>query len=236
MQCSRFIINFVSIHHLMGRSGQNKKERMKEQRINIWIIIVGAVIVALLCVWLLLILMGDGENMREVILNYGFVTTPILLIWLWMNYWGWHTGLMQNSYVRNYLGLPPDLRGRWEGTIDRKGEHNPHPFVIEIKQTMNSIQIYSYSSRGKSDSITHSFVCDALGGNETLCFHWRGKHGRRASESSEDNMFYGFTSCCHKKNVDGRFLEGDYFTNRQPEQTMGKIKLRFEGLELKCEF
>lgn len=29
----------------------------------------------------------------------------------------------------------PDLRGRWEGTIDRHDERGPHPFCIEIHQT-----------------------------------------------------------------------------------------------------
>lgn len=210
---------------------------MKELRIDIKKIIAPIVVIALLCAWLLLLWRGHAEHMGKVLLNYGFISLPIVLLWIWLNYKGWHCSLMQNDYVRNSLGLAPDLRGRWEGTIDRYGENRPHRFVVEIKQTMTCIQIYSYSSRGRSDGITHSFICDELGGNETICYSWRGRHGRLASEVPAENIFYGFSRCRHRKDTDGRrFLEGDYFTNRQPEQSMGKILLEFKGLELEHHF
>ncbi|WP_418982099.1 hypothetical protein [Alistipes sp.] len=209
---------------------------MKELRINTWLIILGAVLIALLSAWLLLFIIGHADYMLQVFLNYSFITMPLLAVWWWMNLHGWHTRLMQWKHVRNALGLAPDLRGRWEGTIDRNGEGNPHRFVIEIRQQMDCMQIYSYSSRGKSESITHGFVCDAMGDDYLLCYHWQGKHGKRGCEVTLDNTFYGFSRCLYRDTPEGRFLEEEYFTNRQPEQTMGKVRLEFKGLQLKKHF
>ena len=132
-----------------------------------------------------------------------------------------------------WLTKIPDLRGRWEGTIDRGDVIGPHKFCIEIRQALSDIHITSYSSRGKSESISAEILTDSDQIYFTLIFSWLSvRSGLLAQfEEVEPGLFHG-TSVLEFKTGSDKQLEGFYYTNRPSRQTKGKISLKWVGYQL----
>lgn len=174
------------------------------------------------------------QDFLSLLWNYGFVTIPLSIVWVYFEKVGWRSRYW--NWLNKPLHFPPDLRGRWEGTIDRIGEESPHGFIIEIKQTMTKIQVYTYSSRGQSESIIDSIASDKMEDDFTLCFLWEGQTGNLPSQQIESGRFKGYTMLKLIENGQSRKLKGEYFTNRRPYQTMGIIEVTWIGDDLFKQF
>lgn len=147
---------------------------------------------------------------------------------------GWRQRLFR---LGGWLCQTPDLRGRWEGEINRGDKRGPHKFILEIRQTLEHIQCETYSSRGCSNSFMAGIVSDPQSERFKLIYYWIGKAGiLEEHELYEPGLFYGTTILDYIKGKKKRSLEGEYFTNRSPKQTKGTLKLKWAGYNLYSKF
>ena len=164
--------------------------------------------------------------------NYGIVTIPIAGIWLFFEHFGWRWNFLRRM-LKSTLKFPPDLRGRWVGEVDRHGENNPHAFIFEISQTFTKITVTAFSANSESQSI----VADVTTAPSTddhfkLCFLWQGETGNiLEGEANQSGLFYGYSICRYVQRTDGRFLIGEYFSNRKPKQTRGTHTVKWTAKE-----
>jgi hypothetical protein len=145
-------------------------------------------------------------------------------IWFFLDrrLWAW-------PGMRTILQCPPDLRGRWEGTIDRGDSRGKHSFVIEIQQRFTSVSICTYSTGGSSQSVVAEIVArDEHRQQHALIYTWIGSGGQLAVEQHQTGMFYG-TTILDVVNDGQRRLTGHYFTARLPHQTRGVLDLVWKG-------
>jgi len=206
---------------------------MKEYKLNLSLFFSSIAIFAIIIVGMVLCFTGKFTTVEilRLLLNYSFITIPLSLIWLYFQKIGWRIKFWK--WLAPFLHFPPDIRGRWEGTLDRKEEGNPHKFVIEIKQTMTEIKVYTYSEKGQSESIIDNISCDKMGDDFYLCYLWEGETANfLPKQKSESGRFKGYTILKLIDNCDEKKLIGEYFTNRRPIQTMGCIDVKWQGLNL----
>lgn len=161
-------------------------------------------------------------------LKLGLIVALVGGFWLYFDKWGWRQRVFR---LGGWLCDIPDLNGRWEGTVDRVGENDPHLFVQEIRQTFSRIQLYAYSKNSRGQSIVSHFVCDHLKGRYSLVSTWQCRTKNRTDPNGTDE-FYGTSIYEIAERDDGRYLEDFYFTRREP-QTKGKTILKFAGRKLK---
>ena len=209
---------------------------MKEFKLNLTFFLSAIALFSITVIGIVLIISNkyNWVDLINLLWNYGFVTIPLSLIWLYFEKVGWRSKFW--AWFGKIMHFPPDIRGRWEGTIDRVGENNPHSFVIEIKQTMTKIQVYTYSSRGKSESIIDAVASDKMEDDFTLCYLWEGETGLLPDQSIDSGKFKGYTMLNYIKNTDEKKLKGTYFTDRKPKQTMGNIEVFWKQKDLKKQF
>ena len=209
---------------------------MKDYKLNLTFFLSAIALFSITVIGIVLKITGEYNwiELISLLWNYGYVTIPLSLIWLYFEKIGWRSSFW--NWFGKIMHFPPDLRGRWEGKIDRIGENQPHEFVIEIKQTMTKIQVYTYSKRGKSESIIDAICSDKMEDDFTLCYLWEGETGLLPKQSYESGKFKGYTMLKFMKLNNEKKLIGDYFTNRKPMQTMGSIEVTWKQLELSKQF
>lgn len=173
-------------------------------------------------------------DILNLVWNYSYVTIPLFLIWVYFEKVGWRHKYWK--WVGKIFHFPPDLRGRWIGEIDRIRENTPHKFVVEIKQTMTQLQVYTYSSRGHSESILDAITSDKMDDDFTLCFLWEGEHGMLKDQTADSGKFKGYTLLKLITKGESKKLKGEYFTSRKPKQTMGTLTVTWSGYELLQQF
>lgn len=145
----------------------------------------------------------------------------------------WKTNIMRFALFENYW--TPVLEGRWVGELTRDGK--PHDFVIEIKQSFNSISCITYSKNSSSSAYATEILYNDQLKTYQLIYYWQAKTSSVQPNTGDNNIFDGFTVLeiiIKAGNVTN--LAGEYFTNRQPQQTRGKIFLSFQQKELKNSF
>lgn len=209
---------------------------MKEYKLNAKVLITAIAILSIIAIGIFLNISQkyNLEDFFTLLKNYGSVTMPLLIIWWYFENFGWRSNFWKWTVKETHF--PPDLRGRWEGTLDRIGENRPHKFVIEIKQTMTKLKVYTYSSRGISESIIDTIASDNMEDDFTLCYLWEGKAGVLPGQTSESGKFKGFTILELIIHNEEKKLVGEYFTDRTPIQTMGKIEVFWKQQERLKQF
>ncbi|HUS01557.1 MAG TPA: hypothetical protein VMY77_07515 [Chitinophagaceae bacterium] len=207
---------------------------MKSYRINVKAIIAIVVILSLIIFSLFLISfrVAETESIGEMLLHYGFIIAPITLLWALTENYLWHTRLFQS--IRKSLNIPPDLRGRWEGTLENADGSPSQKFVIEVKQSLTTLVVHSFSSIGYSEGL----LCEiAASHNEevfTLCYLWEGGISASIKDIHSDH-FAGYTMLKLNENAAPKTLRGSYFTNRTALQTRGGIELKWISKTLKSK-
>jgi hypothetical protein len=164
----------------------------------------------------------------DILVLLGLSLTLIIasyLAWLYINNIGWRQKFFR---MGGWLTSIPDLRGRWIGELDRKDAIGAHRFVIEIQQTLTSIQVHTFSARGQSSSFTAQIICDSQENHFQLVYTWIGKGGVLQGEQHEVGFFYGTTILDFIESPTKR-LKGEYYTNRSPIQTKGRIEVVWQG-------
>lgn len=157
-------------------------------------------------------------------LKVGLMTTVIGLIWFVYDKYLWKIPFFR---VMDWLCSTPNLNGRWEGTVDRDGENSPHPFVMEISQTMTKLKFYTYTRRSKGESIAVRIVKDELGEKYKLVAYWRTRAANREDGSRFDE-FNGVSVMDISLGDNERRISDFYFTDRTPH-TRGKTELKWVG-------
>ena len=174
---------------------------------------------------------ADQNKLVELLKDYGMIVAPITFLWIFLEKRLWRTVILQN--FKTYLNIPPDLRGRWEGElISSKNINEPRKFVIEVEQTLTSLSVVSYSEYGNSRSILAEIGSDEREEIFSLCFLWQGEIHKQTDGIPTIQRFNGYTMLNYNKPLKYKDLEGTYFTDLLPEQTHGKINLKWVSFQL----
>jgi hypothetical protein len=206
---------------------------MKSYRLNIEVIIAAVGIFSLL-IFSLVLVVFHIVNMKSIVntlIDYAYIIAPTSLLWILIDKYLWHTKLFQ--LINKSVNIPPDLRGRWEGTLENENSSETQKFVIEVKQTLTTLNVFSYSTLGRSVSILPEI---AISENEdifTLCYLWEGKMDTSIKKIHHREHIHGYTMLNLHKHEKPKFLKGYYFTNRISAQTRGGIELTWVSNDLK---
>lgn len=159
----------------------------------------------------------------------------LTVLYLYFEYFGWRHRFWKKIYLHTILKFPPDLRGRWEGTLYRHKDNVTHDYVIEIEQTMTEILVNTYSPTGNmSTSILDEIATDHQHeSNFQLCYLWEGTGSNMPYQFNDSGRFYGYTMIRLVEAEGVKKLEGKYFTGRE---TSGILKLSWKQLKFKKEF
>ena len=206
---------------------------MKAYKLNLEIIIAAVGVFSLIIFSLVLIIfhIAGVETLGGIVLSYGYIIAPTGLLWILSDKYLWHTKLFQ--IVHKPLNIPPDLRGRWEGTLENADGSEPQKFVIEVKQTLTSLSVHSFSSIGYSISIVPEITSSHNEENFTLCYLWHGQINASIKDIHQIEQFYGYTMLHLHEHESPKILKGLYFTNRISSQTRGGIQLTWVSHKLK---
>lgn len=172
------------------------------------------------------------KKILDILQDFGGFIAPVTFFWVWFEKLLWRSAPFQR--FNNWLNIPPDLRGRWEGElISSLDPEKPRKFVLEVEQTLTSIDIFSYSDFGNSRSILAEIGSDEKELLFSLCFFWQGEIDESNGAGHRITRFNGYTILNWKKEESSDTMDGSYFTNLYPQQTLGKIQLRRVGFELR---
>jgi len=206
---------------------------MKSYRLNIEVIIADVGIFSLV-VFSIVLLMFHVANMGtiwDILIDYGYIIAPASFFWILTDKYLWHTRLFQS--IKKVVNIPPDLRGRWEGTLENENGSQTQKFVIEIKQTLTNFNVFSYSSIASSVSILPEIASSDNEDFFTLCYLWQGEMNTAIKDIHHRERFYGYTMLNLHEHENPKILRGFYFTNHIPNQTRGGIELTWVSKHLK---
>lgn len=206
---------------------------MKSYRLNIGVTIsvVGICSLVFISASLFIFKMISTSSAINLLLNYAYIIAPTSMLWVAFDKYLWHTRLFQ--LIKKTANIPPDIRGRWEGTLENEDGSEIQKFVIEVKQTLTSLSVNSYSSLGKSVSILPEIACSENEENFTLCYLWKGTTNTSIKEILHRENFFGYTMLNLDKTDKPSKLNGGYFANRQSGQSRGGIQLTWVSHKLK---
>jgi hypothetical protein len=209
---------------------------VKSYKLNIKsvIVIVGILSLFIYSAVLYFFKIADFHSLGETLLHYGYIIAPISILWVLLDRFLWHTRLFQS--IRQSLNIPPDLRGRWEGRLENADGSSTQKFVIEVKQTLTTLKVHSYSTLGHSVSVLCEIASDGHEENFTLCYLWEGQAHTDMKDMHQAERFQGYTMLNLVEHEKPRQLKGSYFTNRKGAQTRGGIELMFMSASLLRKF
>jgi hypothetical protein len=209
---------------------------MKPYKLNLKSIIgiVGLLSLVIFSVFLVLLREAQVGNIGETLLDYGYIIAPVSILWVSLDNYFWHTKLFQS--IRKSLNIPPDLRGRWEGTLENADGSPSQKFVIEIKQKLTSIMVHSFSEIANSTSILTEIAADSHEEHFMLGYLWQGIISTSMKEMHQGEVFHGYTMLNLNEQEKPKTLQGSYFTNRKGMQTRGGITLQWTSYRRKHKF
>ena len=200
---------------------------MKPYKLNLKSVIgiVGLLSLVIFSVVLVLFEGAEFTSMGKTLLHWGYIIAPITILWVSLDNYLWHTKLFQS--MRKTLNIPPDLRGRWEGILENADGSLPQKFVIEIKQSLTSIRVHSFSSIANSKSILTEIAADSHEEHFMIGYLWQGEISTSMKDIHQGEVFHGYTMLNLHEHESPRMLQGSYFTNRKGMQTRGGIQLKW---------
>ncbi len=209
---------------------------MKSHKLNIKIVIgiVGVLSLIIFSLVLIVFHIAKLESLGEILMHYGLIIAPVSILWVLFEKYLWHTRLFQS--MRKSLNISPDIRGRWEGSLENADGSPAQKFVIEVKQTLTLLKVHSYSTIGHSASILCEIATDTHEESFTLCYLWEGETNTDLKDMHQGERFQGYTMLNLYEHEKPKALKGSYFTNRKSGQSRGGIILKQVSLELKRRF
>jgi len=208
---------------------------MKEHKINLKKLLSCIVVIAIILVVAIGLALEylSKDAILHILLNYAFIAAPILGLWWWFEKYGWRHKWIK--WTSPFLRLPPDLRGRWEGSIRHCDDSASYKYVVEIVQTLITMQVTTYGLGGGSVSIIEAIECNKLDADFHLVYSWLGETNMPKNGRFTHGKFYGFTRLKFFDN-NTKTLTGEYFTNRSPQQTKGELELEWKSYQLRGKF
>ena len=196
---------------------------MKPYKLNIKLIVASVGIFSLLIFSLVLIIfhIAKMQTVGEILLEYAYIIAPTSLLWILTDKYLWHTKLFQS--MRKPLNIPPDIRGRWEGTLENADGSEAQKFVIEVKQTLTTMNVISFSTIARSASILSEIAASENEDHFTLCYLWQGEINSSIKDIHHREHFYGYTMLNLHEHESPKIFKGSYFTNRKSAQTRGEL-------------
>ena len=209
---------------------------MKSYKLNLKSVIgiVGLLSLVIFSVFLVLFEGAKFTNMGKTLLHWGYIIAPISILWVSLDNYLWHTKLFQS--IRKTLNIPPDLRGRWEGMLENADGSPPQKFVIEVKQTLTSIRVHSFSSLANSTSILTEIAADSHEEHFMIGYLWQGEISTSMKDMHQGEVFHGYTMLNLHEHETPKVLKGSYFTNRKSAQTRGGIQLQWVSKKMIRKF
>jgi len=165
------------------------------------------------------------------LLNIGIFSTVITIFWFLYEKYLWKIKFFR---MMGWLCSTPDLNGRWEGTVDRHGEDNPHKFVLEITQTMTNLQCYTYSKNSSGESLVVQLTKDGVEKKYRLLSYWSCKTKNKI-ENGKFDKFNGVSLMDINLEGNQKLIKDYYFTDRDPP-TRGDVNLKWVSKELFGDF
>jgi hypothetical protein len=205
---------------------------MKSYKLDIkWIVAaVGILSLVIFSALLTIFNIANLHNLSEILLHYGLIIAPISVLWILLEKYLWHTRLFQA--MKKSMNIPPDLRGRWEGLLENADGSPAQKFAIEVRQTLTSLHVHSYSPIAHSASILSEIASSQQEEVFTLCYLWQGTIHQSIKDLHQGESFYGYTMLDFNIHDSERVLKGSYFTNRKGGQTRGGIMLKWVSHKL----
>jgi len=206
---------------------------MKAYRLNLTVIISAVGIFTLLVFSLILFVFQKAttHDIFDIITSYGYLIAPASIAWVFTNRYLWHTKLFQA--IRKSANIPPDLRGRWEGELHNLENGHTQKFAIEVKQTLTTLSVFSYSSLGRSVSLLPEIAKSENERTFSLCYLWQGETQTPMKHVHQRITFNGYTILKLHEHEKPKILKGFYFTSHKPKQTRGRIELTWVSKHLK---
>lgn len=159
----------------------------------------------------------------KVVASASFAIGPAFLVVVAFNKWLWRPRL-----VRKLFGIDtPDVSGRWTGHL--RSTYTNHQFdhymVLEIWQTLTSIDVWYYDQNAVTHSLVAGFVRNGTGGpmrlyslylNQPITTQYRTLHTHNGVMdlvvNTEENQ-----------------ITGTYFNNPHQRKTYGEIRVTKES-------
>ncbi len=209
---------------------------MKPYKLNLKSVIGIVGLLSLAIFSLVLVLLGEAElgHIGETLLHWGYIIAPVSILWVSLDTYLWHTKLFQS--IRKSLNIPPDLRGRWEGVLENADGSQPQKFVIEVKQTLTSIRVHSYSAIANSTSILTEIASDSHEEHFMIGYLWQGEISTSMKDMHQGEVFHGYTMLNLHEHETPKVLKGSYFTNRKSAQSRGGIQLHWVSKKMIRKF
>jgi hypothetical protein len=206
---------------------------MRSYRLDLGVIIsvVGIFTLFVFCMIFFVFDLATNEQIFSVLRSYAHIILPTSLFWILTSRYLWHTRLFQA--IRKSANIPPDVRGRWEGTLINAEDGQTQKFAIEVKQTLTTLTVFSYSSLGRSVSLLPEIASSHNEDVFSLCYLWQGETHTSRKDVHLRVRFNGYTILTLHEHENPRALRGFYFTNHKPRQTRGSIELTWVSKELK---
>ncbi len=206
---------------------------MKSYKLDIKLIVasVGILSLVIFSATLITFKIAELHSLGEILLHYGLIIAPISVLWILLDKYLWHTSLFQS--LKKSMNIPPDIRGRWEGSLENADGSPPQKFVIEVKQTLTSLHVHSYSSISHSASILAEIASSEPQDIFTLCYLWQGTIHQSIKDLHQGESFFGYTMLDFNSYDSTKTLKGSYFTNRKAAQTRGGILLTWVSYKLR---
>lgn len=209
----------------------------RSNKIYVYITVLSAIIVVIYSFRKGLISSWNGQSFNGSI-SLGFsdfadivsrtVSLSCILFFLWNKLlWKWP--------LFRYFSNFPDISGRWHGTYERTSPGNDgqkHEYVIEIQQTYNTINCYTYQDTNSSHAILSDLLHDGNNEQFQLVFHWGGARTTNERNPNLRGEYHGITELefIPKNGRDNAKLHGGYFTN---QGTYGDVKVTFKSKKRK---
>lgn len=187
-------------------------------------VIIAVVAIFSLVIFSLVLIIFHAVNTKSIaylLIDYAYIVAPTSFLWILLEKYLWRTKLFQS--IKKSVNIPPDLRGRWEGILENENGNETQKFTIEIKQTLSTLNVFSYSSIGNSVSILPEIAISDNEDNFALCYLWEGKINTSIKDIHHEERLHGYTILNLQEFENPKILTGFYFTNRVSSQTRGGI-------------
>ncbi len=181
---------------------------------------------------ILLRFQGMGfQEMFAAATKIGIIFGLIGLFWTFYDRVGWRVDGLR---LWGFLSDVPDLRGRWEGTVQRNTEDKPHPIVVEISQTFTSISYKSFSRNSEGESLVANIYANETGESYKVFATWSTKT-RQIADRTKVDVFSGHSTWTVSIAGDKKIIGDRYFTDREP-QTKGVLELEWKSKSILNRF
>ncbi len=165
--------------------------------------------------------------------SLGIIKAPTIIVILLFFFWLFNEFVWKIYLIRKIINIP-NINGRYEGslisTYTKSNEQNgTYPIVIEIKQTLTSINVWLYTERSCSYSLIAN-LCKNNNGNYELVYVYQNKTS--ALNTDIDMRDHNGTALLEIFD-DGKMLKGNYFNNPRERGRFGQIEVIYTASKLK---